>query len=217
MRLKKEINLIKTICSIFSLGYLLISSASAQELDCSDKKKLSSQMICSSDFQQQKQKLETQAITAHIVTDAPLRLLQDTQIIWLNQLKRCKSQVCYQQQFDGRIDQLNFFASLNQSLTQHYLKVEDGYLLSKQPVHIQIHQLSKNNIKIEGTAYLNPNNKSEKQTLSLLAYSSPDAKTEIINNNNDCKYSVKYTKSYITMKSLKKGCEPFNGIYRLYD
>ncbi|ALH95915.1 A1S_1983 family putative colistin resistance protein [Acinetobacter equi] len=212
MQLKKEINLIKTICSIFGLGYMFLSSVTAQELDCSSLK-----IVCSTDFQEQKKKLETQATTAYIVTDAPLHLLQDTQIIWLNRLQRCKSISCYRQQLDSRIDQLNFFSSLNQSLTQHYLKVENGYLVTKNPIHIQVHQLSKNNIKIEGTAYLNPNNKPEKQTYSLLAYSTPEEKVEIINNNNDCKYAVKYTKAYIIMKSVRKGCESFNGIYRLYD
>ena len=41
--------------------------------------------------------------------------------------------------------------------------------LAKQPVHIQIHQLDKDKLKIEGIAYRNPNNRLETQILSLLA------------------------------------------------
>ena len=217
MWLKKDVNLTKTICSVISFGYLFISSASAQELDCSHSKNHALKTVCSASFQTQKQKLEVQSTVAYIVTDAPLQLLKDTQYIWLNTLQQCKRFSCYQQQIDNRIDQLNFFSSLNQSLTQHYLKVENGQLSKQLPTHIQIHQLSKNNIKIEGIAYRNPNNKLDKQTLSLLAYSTPENKTEIIDNNNNCTYQFKYTKAYLSIRTKQKACENFVGLYRLYD
>jgi len=216
MRSKKVINLVKMMSSALGLGYLLTSLAFAQEINCSHQKSTALKTVCSSAFQAQKQKLEAQAITAYMVTDAPLRLLQDTHVIWLRQLQRCKYQSCFQQQIDLRTDQLNFFASLNQSLTQHYLKVENGELAQK-PIHIQIHRLNKNNIKIEGIAYLNPNNKLDRQNLSLLAYSTPALKSDIIDNNNDCKYHFKYSKAYLSVSSDQKGCEIFLGTYRLYD
>lgn len=78
--------------------------------------------------------------------------------MWLRQTQQCKTNSCIQQQFDVRGDDLNFYASLKQTLTQHYLKFENGHIAS-QPVHLQIHQLAKDKIKIEGLAYRNPNNR----------------------------------------------------------
>ncbi len=74
--------------------------------------------------------------------------------MWLRQTQQCKTNSCIQQQFDVRGDDLNFYASLKQTLTQHYLKFENGHIAS-QPVHLQIHQLAKDKIKIEGLAYRN--------------------------------------------------------------
>lgn len=216
MLLKRKPNLTKLLCSLMGLGYLWTYSAYAQEFDCTQKKNATLKAICSPAFKEQKHKLKVQSLTATLVTDAPLHLVQDTHILWFNHLQQCKSLTCYQQQMDYRIDQLNFFTSLNQSLTQHYLKYENGQI-AKKPIHIQIHQLTKDNIKIEGIAYLNPNNKLEKQTISLLAYSTPEQKTEITDNDKGCKYHFEYSKAYLSIKTEQKGCETFIGLYRLYD
>lgn len=182
----------------------------------SSEKNATLKTLCSSSFKQQRQQLETQSLTAYLVTDAPLRLLQDTHQLWFRHIQQCKSLSCYQQQVNDRIDQLNLFTSLNQSLTQHYLKYEQGQI-SKDPIHIQIHQLTKDNIKIEGITYLNPNNKIDKQTRSLLAYSTIENKNQIIDNEKGCQYRFNYHKAYLAIHSKQKGCEAFIGLYRLYD
>lgn len=216
MLLKRKVNLSKFLGYLISVGFLYNSSASAQEFDCQHKNNAALKAICSSAFKDQRQKLQIQSFTAKLVTDAPLRLLQDTHTLWFKRLKQCKSLTCYQQQMDNRIDQLNFFTSLNQSLTQHYLKYEHGQIASK-PVHIQIHQLSKDNIKIEGIAYVNPNNKLEKQSISLLAYTTAEQKNQITDNEKGCHYRFDYSKAYLSIQSQEKGCETFVGLYRLYD
>lgn len=145
-----------------------------------------------------------------------MQLLHATQEMWLRQLQQCKSKTCYLQQFDARTDDLNFYTSINQTLTQHYLKYEHGDL-AKQPVHIQIHQLDKDRLKIEGTAYRSPNNRLETQTMSLLAYSTSDQKNQIIDNEKKCQYQFDFQRALLVVRSEQKGCERFTGIYRLYD
>ena len=90
-------------------------------------------------------------------------------------------------------------------------------MLFRSPVHLKIHQLTKDRIKIEGSAYRNPNNRVETQTIPFLAYTTPDAKTEITDNEHDCKYKFQYTKAVLLIKTQQKGCERFSGVYRLYD
>jgi hypothetical protein len=105
---------------------------------------------------------------------------------------------------------------MNQSLTQHFIKYEHGKI-AKQPIHLQIHQLSKDRIKVEGIAYRNPNNRKEAQTVSLLAYTTPEKKNEILDNEHDCKYTLNFQKAILSVSTQQKGCERFSGIYRLYD
>lgn len=216
MLLKTDINLFKYLGSTFVLGCIYSSSVFAQGLNCTNPQDSSLTKICSDKFSKELRLFKESTLTTNLVTDAPIRLIQDTEKLWLQQLKQCKSFDCYKQQFDARLEQLNFYTSMNQSLTQHYLKHENGQIAA-QPIHLQIHQLTKNNIKIEGIAYRNPNNKLEKQTIPFLAYSTTDKKTEITNNENNCKYTFNYTKAYLLVKSTQKNCEKFTGIYRLYD
>jgi uncharacterized protein len=173
MLLKTDIKLMKKFSILVCLSCLCTSFSYAQVIDCDDPTSSSLKKICSDQFKDIRQKLDTQSMTAFLISDAPQRLLVDTHQLWLNRLQQCKSLACYQQQMDFRIDDLNFYTSLNQSLTQHYLKFEHG-AIAKQPVHLQVHQLSKDKIKIEGIAYRSPNNRIETQTISFLAYTTPD-------------------------------------------
>jgi CRISPR/Cas system endoribonuclease Cas6 (RAMP superfamily) len=95
--------------------------------------------------------------------------LYDTHSLWFNRLQQCKSQHCIDQQFALRDDDLNFYTSLNQSLTQHFLKFEHGKI-AQPAIHLQVHQLGKDKIKIEGMAYRNPNNSNDSQTISFGVY-----------------------------------------------
>lgn len=172
--------------------------------------------VCSSQFEPARQQLHNSYLTGLLISDAPSLLLKDTHATWLQQLQQCKSTRCTRQQIEQRIDALNTYISLNQSLTQHYLKVENGQL-THPSIHLKLHQLSKDSIKIEALAYRNPNNRLEKQTVSLLAYTTPQQKSQILDNEHDCKYDIHYSKALLVVKTKQKGCERFTGIYRLYD
>ncbi|TCM61910.1 hypothetical protein EC844_12664 [Acinetobacter calcoaceticus] len=173
-------------------------------------------MLCGSALEKNRQTLNEKYLTALLVTDAPIRLIEDTQKLWLNRVLQCKSSGCIKYQIDERLEELNFYTSMNQSLTQHYFKYQNGGI-AQPATQIQVHQLGKDRIKIEGLAYLNPNNRNDRQTLSLLAYTSPDKKNEILDNEHQCKYQFNYQKSLLVVKSAQKGCERFIGTYRLYD
>ena len=216
MLVNTEINLIKTLCTLFSIGCLCSTLAHAQKIDCSSPNTSSMKQICAENFTESREKLTNHYMTAFLVSDAPVQLLEDTHTLWFKRLEQCKSLNCYKQQFELRTDDLNFYTSLNQSLTNHYLKFENGKIAS-QPVHLQVHQLSKDRIKIEGIAYRNPNNKLETQTIPFLAYTTPDKKSEIMDNEHDCKYQFDFNKAILSVKTEQKGCERFVGVYRIYD
>ncbi|HFG6988964.1 hypothetical protein U2E86_06595 [Acinetobacter baumannii] len=209
-----DMNQLKRLSFVVTLSCLCSSLVFAESIDCSNSK--AELKICSKTFSEARKQLNNKYLSAYLVTDAPLQLLQDTQTLWLRQTQQCKTNSCIQQQFDVRGDDLNFYASLKQTLTQHYLKFENGHIAS-QPVHLQIHQLAKDKIKIEGLAYRNPNNRKETQTVSLMAYSSPEQKSEILDNEHNCKYKFDFQKALLIVKTQQKSCERFTGIYRLYD
>jgi len=209
-----DMNQLKRLSFAVTLSCLCSSHVFAELIDCSNRG--AELKICSKTFSESRKQLNNKYLSAYLVTDAPLQLLQDTQKLWSKHTQQCKSNSCFQQQFDLRTDDLNFYASLKQTLTQHYLKFENGRLAA-QPVHIQVHQLAKDKIKIEGIAYRNPNNRKETQTISLMAYSSPEQKNEILDNEHNCKYQFNFQKALLNVKTQQKGCERFSGIYRLYD
>ncbi|KXO87309.1 hypothetical protein AYK86_01280 [Acinetobacter venetianus] len=208
-------NQLKKSGYILTLSCFCSTFTFAASIECSNHN-IELGKICSKKYEEQRTQLNTKFLTAYLVTDAPLQLLHDTQTLWLNQIRQCKTKSCFQQQFDARIDDLNFFTSMNQTLTQHYLKYEHGKI-AKQPVHLKVHQLDKDKLKIEGLAYRNPNNRIETQTISLLSYSTPSEKNEIIDNEKKCQYQFDYQKALLVVKTKQKGCERFTGIYRPYD
>ena len=216
MLVNTDINLIKTLSTLFSIGCLCSTLAHAQKIDCSSPDTSSMKKICAENLTESREKLTNHYVTAFLVSDAPVHLLEDTHTLWFKRLQQCKSLDCYKQQFELRIEDLNFYTSLNQSLTNHYLKFENGQI-SSQPVHLQVHQLSKDRIKIEGIAYRNPNNKLETQSIPFLAYTTPDQKSEITDNEHDCKYQFDFNKAILSVKTEQKGCERFVGVYRIYD
>lgn len=216
MLLKTELNLVKYIYPLLCISTFGSITAHANVIDCQSTPNGLLKQLCHERFNEPRQRLNDLSLTTLLITDAPIKLIKDSETLWLNRLQQCKNYDCYQQQFETRIDQLNFFTSLNQTLTQHYLKFEQGKI-AKHPIHLQIHQLSKDSLKIEAVAYRNPNNAANKQTLSFLAYSNLADKQQIHENENDCKYSFKYQKSILVISTEQKGCETFTGIYRLYD
>lgn len=216
MLLKTEIYHIKTIASLLFISVLSTSYLHAQVIDCNAAQPASIKKICHSNFKSLRHDLNAHYLTAYLVTDAPTRLIDDSNKLWLNYAGQCRNTSCLKAQLNDRIEDFNFFTSMNQSLTQHYLKYENGHL-AKTPVHIQIHQLSKDRIKIEGLAYRDPNRKTDAQTESLLAYTTPDKKNEILDNEHQCKYQLNFQKAILEIKTQQKGCDRFTGVYRLYD
>ena len=215
MLLKTEQIKVKCLGAIFILS-LYSGNSVAQSIQCLPTQSKLAKKLCTPPFQDRVDQLNNLSLTTLLITDAPLRLIKDSEQLWYMRTTQCKSHSCYERQLDQRIDQLNFYTSINQTLTQHYLKFENGKV-ADQAVHLQIHQLSKDNIKIEGTAYRNPNNAFDKQTVPFLAYSTVSDKHTITNNENDCKYQFYYQKAILKVTTEQKGCERFSGLYRLYD
>lgn len=208
---------ILNLISALFIGVWFTPSTQAQVIQCDKTQRTAfSEKLCSDNFNEIRQELNETTLSSYLVTDAPIRLIRDTHQLWFNRLKTCKTGECFRQQFDLRIEDLKSYSSVKQTLTQHYLKYENG-VVSRQPVHLKIHQLSKDKIKIEGLAYRSPNNRSETQIIALQAYSSTDRKNEIIDNEHDCKYQLNFQKALLIISTQQSGCERFNGIYRLYD
>jgi hypothetical protein len=217
MLLKNVSNSMKTIIPALFLGYLGITHLHAQPLQC-DRKNAPQYFaqLCQESLKDLRTELNEHQHTSYLVTDAPLRLLDDTHLLWINRIQQCKNLDCLKQQLNLRIEDLNFYTSMNQTLTQHYLKFENGRI-AKQPIQLKVHQLSKDRIKIEGFAYRNPNNRVDTQFVPLLAYTSPDKKNEITDNEHDCKYQLNFQKALLVVNTTQTGCERFKGVYRLYD
>ncbi len=208
-----ELNFVKKWGLFFGLAYLTTFSHASLTIDCNRHQ---FKKICKPQLEEQKQQLENKGFIAYLISDAPTQLLLDTHQIWLNRLRQCQNFTCYQQQFDQRIEDLNYFISINQSMTQHYLKVENGQI-SKQPIYLKVHQLNKDNIKIEAIAYKNPNNQIKYQNKYFLGYTTSSDKISVLNNEDDCNYDFFYTKSYLKISSSFANCSDFVGLYRLYD
>ena len=217
MLLNTETKLINKPLTVLLLSVVGLSTAYAQPIQCNSTLNFAnSKLICSDKLSPLREQLNDKYLTAYLVTDAPLRLIDDTHRLWFSRLQQCKNTACVKAQFELRLEDLNFYTSMNQSLTQHFIKYTNGKI-AKAPVHLQVHQLSKDRIKIEGLAYRNPNNRTSSQTVSLLAYTTPDKKNEILDNEHDCKYQLNFQKALLVVKTTQVGCEKFSGIYRLYD
>jgi len=208
---------LKNVVCALTISFCFSSAYAADQFDCDNHKaSFVSKKICAENFHETRHELNNKFLIAYLVSDAPIKLLYDTHSLWFNRLQQCKSQHCIDQQFALRDDDLNFYTSLNQSLTQHFLKFKHGKI-AQPAIHLQVHQLGKDKIKIEGMAYRNPNNSNDSQIVSFLAYTTPDKKEQIFDNEHDCKYNFNFQKSILVVKTDQKGCERFSGIYRLYD
>ena len=217
MLLKNVSNHIKHCITVLFISTVTASFAYAEPIRCENTgSKHNHVKLCSESLKQRRVQFNEQLQTTYLVTDAPLRLIDDTQALWLSRMQQCKKSNCLKQQLDDRFEDLNIYRSMNQTLTQHYLKFEHGQI-AKQPIHLKIHQLSKDRIKIEGIAYRNPNNRLETQNIALLAYTTPEKKHEILDNEHDCKYQFNFQKALLVVNTSQSGCERFVGIYRLYD
>ncbi|MFT4021783.1 MAG: hypothetical protein QM666_09730, partial [Acinetobacter sp.] len=110
----------KTFKCIIGIGFVVTTSvqASHSELCASSKPAL----LCQANTELQRTQLTRLLFTAHLISNAPTRLIQDTQSMWNQRIQQCKNKQCITSQFQQRTEALNAFSSLNQSLTQHFIK-----------------------------------------------------------------------------------------------
>ncbi|EPF73366.1 A1S_1983 family putative colistin resistance protein [Acinetobacter rudis] len=220
MLIKTDYLSMKSILTLLSLSSIAIFSSQishAQAIPCDSTHNIAwKKMLCGTQFKQQRLSLNDKYLTAYQVTDAPTQLLEVTQQLWLKRIQQCKSKRCFEEQIDQRSEELNFYSSMNQSMTQHFIKYNQGKIAIPE-VHIMVHQLSEDRIKIEGSAYLNPNNKSQQQQSSLFAYSSPNPKNPILDNDRRCSYQMTFHKALLVIQSKQTECQRFTGHYRRYD
>ena len=206
-------------CMVILSVFVCIQSSAEQPL-CHSKLHQSRQLYCHTQYQSQVNQINQLYLNSNLVTNAPLQLLHDTQNMWQARLAQCKNKNCLEQQFDLRSEDLNAYSSLNQSLTQHFIKYHHGQIAQPQ-TYLQIHQLEQDKIKIEGWVYRNPNTSLDKLNFAFLAYLNNADKSKVTNNETACQYQFNYQKAVLVVTSTnhvnKKNCQRFTGIYRLYD
>lgn len=81
MLLKSDINIIKTITIGLSIGFFFSSPIHAEAIDCAVPGH-SLQKVCSASFSKQRDHLDNLYLTSLLVTDAPSRIIKDTQLMW---------------------------------------------------------------------------------------------------------------------------------------
>ncbi|KAA8735459.1 hypothetical protein F4V57_01265 [Acinetobacter qingfengensis] len=160
--------------------------------------------------------IKAKYLSAQLMSNAPLKLLKTTQIGWQHYVQECKTTRCIQQQFEQRINDLDLFTSMNQSLTQYFIRqnIEQRHTPLTQ---LQLHQLDKNRIKIEGIQYRNPNNAENTRVRYLRSYTSPDQFSQVIDLETKCKYSLERQGHLLKFSSKDGSCRYFTGIYKLFD
>ena len=202
------------------LNVLACSQSYAYQFLCETQAQHARPHYCKKQYNAEVAQLNQLYFSSNLVTNAPLRLLQDTQKMWRTRLNECKNKTCFSQQFDIRGEDLNAYSSLNQSLTQHFIQYRHGKI-AQPHTYLQIHQLDQNKIKIEGWVYRNPNANAEKLTFAFLAYINNADKTQVTNNETTCQYKFDYQKALLHVSSTnhvaQKNCQRFAGVYRLYD
>lgn len=166
-------------------------------------------LYCSSSYTQQRQAIEQQFNDTQLTTNASSYLLKNTQNLWLNQVFLCKKKSCINKLIDIRHEELLNYSTLNQTLTQHFFKYTQG-VLSEPVTAIEIHQLDQKRLKIEGLI-------KGKNNQLLTAYTDSNTQIHLINTENNCAYHFNVQKSLLQVSSVDHKCQPFVGIYRLYD
>lgn len=167
-------------------------------------------LFCQPQYQSQRDDIQQRFLNTQLVTNAPPYLVQTTQNLWLEQIKKCKTPTCIENELDIRQDELTAYSTLNQTLTQHFFKYKAGKF-SKPFTFLQIHQLDQNRIKIEGTRYT----ASKRQFFN--AYTDKSLRFDITNIEDQCQYQVNIQKAILTLDTTMPQCTGFSGIYRLYD
>lgn len=196
-------NNVKKIGSIL-LIYGLSTQAYADHL-CSTKR------LCDA-INLEKQQILTLSKQTQFVSNAPLSILDITQTLWQKRMFSCKTKPCLLEQLAQHTQELNEFATLNQTLTQHFIQNQHGKIATRH-AYLQIHQLEQNKLKIDGYAYTHQYQMKQ----HFLAYSQSTDLNNITNNEDGCRYNIKLSKALLNIQSEQKKCQLFAGNYRRYD
>ena len=97
---------------------LITSAAHADRIIACHHDQLSAgiKKICSTHFDQQRNELNNKTLSAYLISDAPMQLLQDTQQLWLQRLTECKNKNCVEQQFELRFFDLGEILGIEREL-----------------------------------------------------------------------------------------------------
>ncbi|TXJ08306.1 MAG: hypothetical protein E6Q25_05915 [Acinetobacter sp.] len=190
----------------------------AEMVDCTQNNRdFFHKTVCqNTELHQMSRGIQEKYLNTQLMSNAPLLLLQVAQQGWENYVRQCTSKHCIKTQFEQRMDELTFLTSMNQSLTQHYMRFKNAKI-DRQTTHLQLQQLDKNRIKIEGLQYRNPNHQDRNRIAYLRAYTSPQDINEITDLESKCIYQLKRSALTVQLQSKNKHCQRFDGIYRLYD
>lgn len=203
----------------FFVGCTLCGQISFAKLpECSQaQQQYFDKTICKSpELNQLKQNIQEKYLVTQLMSNAPLSLVQYSQQAWEKYARLCKNKQCIQTQFEQRLDDLNFMTNLNQSFTQHFIRYHGGSH-SQQMTTLQLHQMDKNRIKIEGMQYRNPNNSEQARIAYLRSYTPTQLNEAIVDLETRCDYQLERTKYTLTFKSTDSNCQRFVGTYKLYD
>jgi uncharacterized protein len=213
--MNRHLDFNRLVLFMFSLAFMVQSHALMP--DCQQETQLQfERMVCkNADIKQLNEQLKTKYLNAQLMSNAPLKLLAKTQHGWRRHVELCQSTQCLQQQFSQRIDELELFTSMNQSLTQYFIR--QSHPTRASYTQLQLHQLDKNRIKIEGMQYRNPNNSENHRIRYLRSYTSPDQFAQLVDLESKCRYSIERTGHLLKFSSKDAACKYFTGLYRLFD
>lgn len=213
-------NIRKLVYSVgFFIGYNLCGQVSFAKLpECSQaQQQYFDQTICKNEeLIQLKQDIYEKYLVTQLMSNAPLSLVQYSQQAWEKYARLCKNKQCIQTQFEQRLDELSLMTNLNQSFTQHFIRYQgDSHV--KQMTTLQLHQMDKNRIKIEGMQYRNPNNSEATRVVYLRSYTPTALNEPIVDLETRCTYQLERHKYTLTFKTDNPKCQRFVGVYKLYD
>lgn len=198
-------------CSVMAPAYAALPDCDNKNLKAFESK------ICKNEkLKELNLQLKEKYLSAQLMSNASLGLLDQSQNDWYRYLQKCKNSTCIQEQFEQRLDDLTFIMNMNQSLTQHFIRYYPKVQYN-QLATIQLQQLDKNKIKIEANQYRHPHNSRDKRVAYLRSYTSSDLKGEIVDLETKCTYQLQRHGHVLKFSSQDTQCQRFVGTYKLYD
>lgn len=222
-----QINRLSVLLPLFVL--LLLSAAPLSQAalpKCHQNNPIGDKRICRHpELNNLNQQLQQTYLNARLMSNAPQAVLIASQTGWEQFVQQCRTTRCIKRHFEQRINDLVMMTQLNQSLTQHFIAIH-RHQMAKPFTTLQLQQLDKRKIKIEGLRYNDPNLTSttyaksgvKKRSIDYLrAYTTMDQMTQVIDLESKCRFKLNRTRYGLTFSSQDPQCQMFVGHYRLYD